>query len=116
MKTPSFKTIQKIPDETNRNVTYCKRKRGLLKKAIELSSLCDQHIYIAIFDENKQRLVEFQSTDDFNSSVVHHLSNSSTEGSLSQITHQRYFNQDYDIFARESIAKIDQSEHLVERK
>lgn len=50
--------LKMIPNETSRYVTFCKRKRGLLKKAIELSQLCDQHIYLAIFDEKKQRLVE----------------------------------------------------------
>ena len=45
--------LKKIENETSRYVTFCKRKRGLLKKAIELSKLCDQHLYIAIFDEQK---------------------------------------------------------------
>ena len=29
-----------ISDQANRNITYSKRKRGLLKKAIELSKMC----------------------------------------------------------------------------
>ena len=48
-----LETIDKIADKNSRNVTYCKRKRGLIKKAIELSRLCDQQIYLIIFDKEK---------------------------------------------------------------
>ena len=45
--------VNLITDKISRNVTYCKRKRGILKKAMELSSLCGQHIYLAIFDSER---------------------------------------------------------------
>ena len=62
-----FKTIQ---DENSRNVTYCKRKKGLIKKAMELSLLCNQSIYLSIFDQNRQKLVVFKSTDDYNGLIA----------------------------------------------
>jgi len=34
-------SITKIEDEIKRNVTFHKRKRGFLKKAMELSLLCE---------------------------------------------------------------------------
>jgi hypothetical protein len=37
--------IQRIADERNRQVTFAKRKFGLLKKAYELSVLCDCGMY-----------------------------------------------------------------------
>ena len=46
-------TFVKIDDENNRNVTYCKRKKGLIKKAMELSLLCNQDVYLSIFDEER---------------------------------------------------------------
>lgn len=51
----------KIADDNCRNVTYCKRKKGLVKKAMELSLLCDQHVYISIFDQERQKLVVYSS-------------------------------------------------------
>lgn len=45
--------IERIQNDNTRKVTYCKRKKGLLKKAIELSKLCDQVCYVFIYDRSK---------------------------------------------------------------
>ena len=42
-----------IDDETSRNLAYSKRMRGLFKKCIELSKMCDQHISLTIFDKER---------------------------------------------------------------
>lgn len=57
--------LKQIESTTQRNVAFCKRKRGFLKKAIELSSLCGQKIFIVIYDEEKGRVVQFQTEDSF---------------------------------------------------
>ena len=50
--------IDKIIDnKTARKVTFCKRKKGLIKKAMELSILCGKDISLVIFDETKNKLV-----------------------------------------------------------
>ena len=54
-----------IENKGFRNVTYCKRKRGLIKKAMELSMLCDQCISIVIYDKVKEKMVIYNSSDDF---------------------------------------------------
>ncbi|KAH9307513.1 hypothetical protein KI387_035424, partial [Taxus chinensis] len=38
-----------IENRTNRQVTFCKRKNGSLKKACELSLLCDAEVALIIF-------------------------------------------------------------------
>ena len=47
-------------------VTLNKRKRGIIRKAIELCNMCDQEVYIAIFDRAKNHLVEYKSSDILN--------------------------------------------------
>lgn len=44
---------QKVRDKKSRNDTFIKRRRGFLKKAIELSRLCDQRIFMFIYDSEK---------------------------------------------------------------
>ena len=40
--------IARIENDNTRKVTLCKRKKGLLKKMIELSILCDLKIFMLI--------------------------------------------------------------------
>lgn len=55
--------IERIPDERNRSVTFTKRKNGLLKKARELSILCDCDIAVLIFNNASGRCFEFSSDE-----------------------------------------------------
>lgn len=55
-------SISKISDERNRQVTFTKRKIGLMKKAYELSVLCDCEIAVIIFNSNN-KLFQYASTD-----------------------------------------------------
>ncbi|VDK37596.1 unnamed protein product [Taenia asiatica] len=54
--------IKRIDDERNRQVTFTKRKLGLMKKAYELSVLCDCEIALIIFNSAK-RLFQYASSD-----------------------------------------------------
>ncbi|CAI9720683.1 myocyte-specific enhancer factor 2A-like [Octopus vulgaris] len=54
--------ITRINDERNRQVTFTKRKFGLMKKAYELSVLCDCEIALIIFTSGN-KLYQYASSD-----------------------------------------------------
>lgn len=83
--------IKRIENTTNRQVTFCKRRNGLLKKAYELSVLCDAEVALIVFS-NRGRLYEYA-----NSSVKETIerykkanSDSSHTGSISELNAQYY--------------------------
>lgn len=53
--------LKYIDDERKRNVAYCKRRHGLIKKVLELGVMCNQNIYVGIFDAVQQKLVEIST-------------------------------------------------------
>jgi len=53
--------IKKIDNLTARQVTFSKRRRGLFKKALELSTLCDAEIGLIVFSSTG-RLFEYSSS------------------------------------------------------
>ncbi|CDH57124.1 mef2c protein [Lichtheimia corymbifera JMRC:FSU:9682] len=53
--------IQPIQDDRNRQVTFLKRKHGLMKKAYELSVLCNCEVALIIFNAHG-KLVQYSST------------------------------------------------------
>ncbi|KAF2946795.1 hypothetical protein DAI22_02g321300 [Oryza sativa Japonica Group] len=54
--------IRRIDNSTSRQVTFSKRRNGLLKKAKELSILCDAEVGLVVFSSTG-RLYEFSSTN-----------------------------------------------------
>ena len=62
-----------ITNKGFRNVTYCKRKRGLIKKAMELSMLCDQLISIVIYDKEKDKTVLYNSNEKFTTELASNI-------------------------------------------
>lgn len=53
--------IKKIDNITARQVTFSKRRRGIFKKADELSVLCDADVALIIFSSTG-KLFEFSSS------------------------------------------------------
>ncbi|KAG5573343.1 hypothetical protein H5410_063109 [Solanum commersonii] len=54
--------IKRIQDKNCRQVAFCKRRKGLLKKAKEISVLCDVDVAVVIIS-NRGRLHEFSSNN-----------------------------------------------------
>nr|KAJ0215383.1 hypothetical protein LSAT_V11C300113500 [Lactuca sativa] len=57
--------LKRIENKINRQVTFAKRRNGLLKKAYELSVLCDAEVALIIFS-NRGKLYEFCSSSRYN--------------------------------------------------
>ncbi|CDY10829.1 BnaA01g12710D [Brassica napus] len=53
--------MKRIENATSRQVTFSKRRNGLLKKAFELSVLCDAEVALIIFSPSS-KLYEFSSS------------------------------------------------------
>ncbi|VAH17678.1 unnamed protein product [Triticum turgidum subsp. durum] len=60
--------MKRIENATSRQVTFSKRRNGLLKKAFELSVLCDVEVALAVFSP-RGRLYEFSSTTSLQKSI-----------------------------------------------
>ena len=94
--------IAYISDYKQRVTTYSKRKRSLFKKAIELSILCDLDIFLVIFDKQKQKFFELNSSSDFDSKVVSSLLEDITK---LQFISKRYTNNDHGKFCMDKVGK-----------
>ena len=82
-----------MQDKTQRNITFNKRHQCLIKKAIELSMLCGQEVYISIFDRNKGKLVEYSSSEDLTLNKVTEVHKKHSNLSDEQYVH--YIDDDY---------------------
>lgn len=83
--------IKRIENTTNRQVTFCKRRNGLLKKAYELSVLCDAEVALIVFS-SRGRLYEYanQSVKSTIDRYKKTCSDSSSTGSVAVANAQFY--------------------------
>ncbi|KAI3456095.1 hypothetical protein Pfo_012758 [Paulownia fortunei] len=83
--------IKRIENTTNRQVTFCKRRNGLLKKAYELSVLCDAEVALIVFS-TRGRLYEY-ANNSVKATIERYKkasSDSSNNGSMSEANTQYY--------------------------
>lgn len=60
--------LKRIENKINRQVTFAKRRNGLLKKAYELSVLCDAEVALIVFS-NRGKLYEFCSSSSMTKTI-----------------------------------------------
>ncbi|CAN1797606.1 Agamous-like MADS-box protein AGL11 [Linum perenne] len=84
--------IKRIENTTNRQVTFCKRRNGLLKKAYELSVLCDAEVALIVFS-TRGRLYEYSNNNSIKSTIEKYkkaCSDSTHTPSVTEINAQYY--------------------------
>jgi MADS-box transcription factor len=78
--------LKRIENKINRQVTFAKRRNGLLKKAYELSVLCEAEVALIIFS-NRGKLFEFCSTSKYDPFSLSFSPPSSIHSSFSFLIH-----------------------------
>ncbi|XP_075522853.1 agamous-like MADS-box protein AGL19 isoform X2 [Primulina tabacum] len=73
--------MKRIENASSRQVTFSKRRSGLLKKAFELSVLCDAEVALIIFSPSG-RLYEFSSSSQMSHTIERYQKNARTLANL----------------------------------
>ncbi|XP_019237531.1 PREDICTED: agamous-like MADS-box protein AGL27 [Nicotiana attenuata] len=82
--------MKRIEEKSSRQVTLCKRRKGLIKKAKQLSILCDVDVAVVVFSDRGT------------------LYESSTPSSVTEIVQQYYSHVEAD---KENSAEVSDTEH-----
>ncbi|XP_028801173.1 MADS-box protein SOC1-like [Neltuma alba] len=97
--------MKRIENATNRQVTFSKRRNGLLKKAFELSVLCDAEVALIIFSP-RGKLFEFSSSRLQETIKRYRSYNRDAE------TATRYLEQNMQLLKEEAESMMGKVEHL----
>ncbi|KAL7192286.1 hypothetical protein ACSBR2_024179 [Camellia fascicularis] len=86
--------LKRIENKINRQVTFAKRRNGILKKAYELSVLCDAEVALIIFS-NRGKLYEFCSSSSMMKTLerYHKCSYGSLEANQPAIANQNGYHE-----------------------
>lgn len=107
--------LKRIENKINRQVTFAKRRNGLLKKAYELSVLCDAEVALIIFS-NRGKLYEFCSSSSMVKTLekYHSCSYGSMKGSQPENESQYNYHEYLRLKARVEVLQRSQRNLLGE--
>ena len=94
--------IAKIENRLNSQITYYKRKKGLIKKALELSLLCDVEVLLVIVDKkNKLSITSSKnSAKDFINNHLLDLKNKKIKEEISLKDYSKMFKGEKEIIKK----------------
>nr|AHM92074.1 MADS-box protein 21 [Phyllostachys edulis] len=106
--------IKRIENTTSRQVTFCKRRNGLLKKAYELSILCDAEISLIVFS-SRGRLYEYSNNSIRSTIERYKKASASTSGSapVIDVNSHQYFQQETAKLCHQIQALQNANRHLM---
>jgi len=84
----------RIANAQQRKVAYCKYKKDLLRRAIELSEHCGQSVIVVVLNEESNRMAYYSSSGDFTLLKAHLAKKVAKE--KSPHLYERFTNDDYD--------------------
>uniref|UniRef100_A0A7N0TFP7 Uncharacterized protein n=1 Tax=Kalanchoe fedtschenkoi TaxID=63787 RepID=A0A7N0TFP7_KALFE len=99
--------IKRIENVTSRQVTFCKRRNGLMKKAYELSVLCDAEVALMVFS-TRGRLYEYSNNNSIKSTIERYKKacSDSTTAANTTVTNVQFYQQES--------AKLRQQIHMIQ--
>ncbi|KAL8101201.1 agamous-like MADS-box protein AGL19 [Apium graveolens] len=104
--------MKRIENTTSRQVTFSKRRSGLLKKAHELSVLCDAQVALIVFSSTG-KLYEFSSSSSINGTIERYqkIGNNLETGKVLAVGE----NKQHDMEVATMTEKIEQLEKCKEK-
>ena len=106
--------IKQIEEKSNLQVTFSKRRGGLVKKASELSLLCGAQVAILAFSPGKK--VFAFGHPDVDMVLDRYLNDSSTAGELGDVSNNdpqvQQWNKEYE----EALKELEEEKKQVDRK
>nr|QBN12700.1 SVP7 [Osmanthus fragrans] len=103
--------IKKIDDLTARQVTFSKRRRGVFKKAQELSTLCDAEIALIVFSATG-KLFQYSSSSMMQLIERHREGQAENSNKLGQPSFQLLENNSYGILSKMLVDKTRELRQL----